>query len=246
MVKNHPLDKQGSGASKQKRFPIHTNRNVIIPALMVFGSILILFLGQIRMKNAYQTAEQNAYNGIYQTAFDIAEAQNHVSNYAVISVESIQKVSRLEVLTVSGSEFVIKNADSDNKPVSWLEVQGTGVFTVELSAGEFIVDPKRQSVLVKIPKPVLTECTVTGTGKHFWNNGGIFYNFFKGSVADGVRLSQEQMSEGRMKLETSMRQSRVFNEASQKAAKNMIKSLVQQWNPNVPDLQIEVEFIENN
>lgn len=246
MVKNHPLDKQGSGVSKQKSFPIHINRNVIFPALMVLGSILILFLGQIRMKNAYQTAEQNAYNGIYQTAFDIAEAQNHVSNYAVISVEGIQKVSRLEVLTVSGSEFVIKNADSDNKTVSWLEIQGTGVFTVDLSASEFIVDPERQSVLVKIPKPVLTECTVTGTGKHFWNNGGIFYNFFKGSVADGVRLSQEQMSEGRMKLETSMRQSRIFNDASKDAAVNMIQSLVQQWNPNVPDLQIEVKFIENN
>ena len=150
------------------------------------------------------------------------------------------------MLTVSGSEFVIKNADSDNKTVSWLEVQGTGVFTVDLSAGEFIVDPERQSVLVKVPKPVLTECAVTGTGKHFWNNGGIFYNFFKGSVDDGVRLSQAQMSEGRMKLEDSMRKSRTFSEASQKAAINMIESLVQQWNPNIPDLQIEVEFIEDN
>ena len=230
MVKNHPL---------------HINKNIIFPVLMAFGSLLILFLGQIRMKNAYQTAEQNAYNGIYQTAFDIAEAQNHVSNYAVITVEGIQEVSRLEVLTVSGSEFVIKNADSNDKTVSWLEVQGTGVFTVDLSAGEFIVDSERQSVLVKIPKPTLTECTVTGTGKHFWNNGGIFYNLFKGSVADGVRLSQEQMGEGRMKLETSMRQSRIFNDASKDAAINMIQSLVQQWNPNVPDLRVEVEFVED-
>lgn len=147
IVKNHPLDKQGSGVSKQKSFPIHINRNVISPALIVLEDILILFFGQIRIKNAYQTAEQNAYNGIYQTAFDIAEAQNHVSNYAVISVEGIRKVSRLEVLTASGSEFVIKNADSDKKTVSWLEVQGTGVFTVDLFAGEFIVDPERQSVL---------------------------------------------------------------------------------------------------
>lgn len=93
MVKNHPLDKQSSSTSNRKKFPIHINRNVIFPVLMVLVSILILFLGQIRMKNAYQTAEQNAYNGIYQTAFDIAEAQNHVSNYAVISIEGIQKVS---------------------------------------------------------------------------------------------------------------------------------------------------------
>lgn len=53
------------------------------------------------------------------------------------------------------------------------------------------------------------------------------------------------MSEGRMKLETSMRRSRIFNDASKDAAINMIQSLVQQWNPNVPDLQIEVEFVES-
>lgn len=246
MVKNHPLNKQGSTASNQKKFSIHIDRNIILPAFMVFVSILMVFLGKSRMGNAYQTAEQNAYNGIYQTVFDIAEAQNHVSNYAVISVEDIQKVSRLEVLTVSDSEFVIKNASENDKTISWLEVQGTGVFTVDLSAGEFIVDTERQSVFVRIPKPVLTECAVTGTGKQFWNSGGIFYNFFKGSVADGVRLSQTQMSEGRMKLEDSMRKSRVFNEESQKAAINMIESLVRQWNPDVSNLQIEVKFIEDN
>lgn len=244
MVKNHSLNKQTSVAPKLKKPPIHINKNILFLVFMIFGSILIFFLGMGRMKNAYQNADQNAYNGIYQTAFDIAENHNHVSNNATIFVEGSQEVSRLEVLTVSGSEFVIKNAGSNDKTVSWLEVQGTGVFTVDLSAGEFIVDKERQAVLVKVPKPVLTECAVTGTGKRFWNNGGVFYNYFKGSVAEGVRLSQDQMSEGRMKLETSMRQSRIFNDASKEAAKNMIKSLVQQWNPNVPDLQIEVQFFE--
>lgn len=244
MMKKHSLNEQTSISPKLKKPPIHVNKNILFLALMILGSILIFFLGMGRMKNAYQTADQNAYNGIYQTAFDIAENHNHVSNYAVISVEGIQEVSRLEVLTVSGSEFVIKTADSNNKTVSWLEVQGTGVFTVDLSAGEFIVDKERQAVLVKVPKPVLTECSVTGTGKRFWNNGGVFYNYFKGSVAEGVRLSQEQMSEGQIKLENSMKQNRTFNEKSQEAAKNMIISLVQQWNPNVPDLRIEVQLFE--
>ena len=43
-----------------------------------------------------------------------------------------------------------------------------------------------------------------------------------------------------------MRQDRRFYDESQKAAVSMIESLVKQWNPSVPDLQVEVEFIESN
>jgi len=222
---------------KQKRWI----KKFFLPVLLIVGAIMIFIVGMSRMKNAYEIADQNVYNSFYQTAFDVAEARTHVSNYAVISVEGIQEVSRLEVLTVSGSEFVIKDADERDKTTSWLEVQGIGVFTVDLSAGEFIVDAERNNVLVKVPKPALTECKVSGTGKQFWRNGSIIFN---GSVAEGVRLSQSQMSEGRMKLEDSMRQSRTFNEASKDATIHMIEALVQQWNPNVPGLKVEVEFIE--
>lgn len=225
--------------------PAHI-RSTAVFALMILASAMLFFIGMRRMEKAYQAADQDTYDRFYHAAFDYAEAQNHVSNYAVISIEGLQEVSQLEVLSVTGSEFVIKNADKDDRTVSWLKVQGRGVFTVDLSIGEYIVDRERQSVLIKVPKPVLTECTVTGTGKRFWNNGGFFYDTFKGSVANGVRLSQAQMSEGRTKLEDSMRKSRTFNEASHKAAVNMITELVHQWNPNVPDLRVDVEFMEDN
>lgn len=220
--------------------------NIVVPVFMILASIVLFFIGMRRMEKAYQAADQDTYDRFYQVAFDHTEAQNHVSNYAVISIEGLQEVSRLEVLSVTGSEFVIKDADEDDKTVSWLEVQGRGVFTVDLSISEYLVDRERRSVFIKIPKPVLTGCTVNGTGKHFWNDGGVFYNFFKGSVADGIRLSQAQMGEGRTKLEDSMRKSRTFNEASHKAAINMITELVHQWNPNVPDLRVDVEFMEDN
>lgn len=211
---------------------------------LVIGAILFYY-GMQRLKTAYDVTAQNVYNNMYQTAFDTAETQNHVSNYAVITIEDTQEVSRLEVLTVNDSEFVISNTDENQNSgiILWLEVKGTGVFTVDLSASEFIVDSERGYVLVKIPKPVLTECKVSDTGKIFRKNTHFFSN---GSVAEGVHLAQSQLSEGRMKLEDSMRQSRRYNEASRKAAKNMIKSLVQQWNPEIPDLQVEVEFLENS
>ena len=73
-----------------------------------------------------------------------------------------------------------------------------------------------------------------------------FLPFFNGSVAEGVQLSQNQLKEGRIKLEDAMKQDRRFYDESQKAAVSMIESLVKQWNPSVPDLQVEVEFIESN
>lgn len=215
--------------------------HIISIAVLTLTSVLIEWDGINQVEQSYYTADQATYDSFYQTAFDFAESQNHVSNYVEISIEGAREVSRLEVLTVSGSEFVIKNPDENDKNISWLEVQGTGIFTVDLSAGEFIVDSDRHYVLVKVPRPMLTECSILGTGKQFWKNGRIIFN---GSVAEGVQLSLSQLSEGRLKLEDSMKQSRSFHEAAENAAIRMIDSLVKKWNPNIPDLQVKVEFIE--
>ena len=217
---------------------------IVFIVMIVVGvfSYAFFYAGKQRMDNAYQNANQSAYDGMYQVAYEFAETQNHVSNDVNISIEGVQKISRLEVLTVSGSEYVIKNADETSKIISWLEVQGTGIFTVDLTSGEFIVDSERHYVLVKIPQPRLTECKISGTGKQFWNNGWIIAN---GSVAEGVRLSQAQLSEGQVKLENSMKQSRRFHAAAQEAAIRMIESLVEEWNFDIQDLQVEVQFIDD-
>ena len=215
---------------------------LVLNVILLLATVLFFALGMRNLKESYQSTKQSVYEGIYQTAYNMAEARNHVSNYVVISVDRAKEVSRLEVLTVSGSEFVIKNADKTSKITSWLEVQGTGVFTIDLSMGEFIVDSERHHVLVRIPKPMLTECKLSGTGKQFWKDGRIISN---GSVAEGVRLSQAQMREGQLALEASMMQNRTFYDAAQEAAKRSVESLIQQWNPNIPDLFIRVEFIEN-
>lgn len=211
----------------------------VITAICLAGAVLLFISGSNRVKVTFQKEKNNAYNEIYQQAYDSAERKNHVSNDAVISVTDARELSRLEVLTISDSEFVIKNESENDKTTSWLEVQGTGVFTVDLSAAEFIVDSQRKYVHVVIPAPVLTECTVSGTGKLFQRNGRFFSN---GSVAEGVRLAQEQISEGRTKLEDTMKQSRLFHNAAKEAAVQVVKDLILQWNPTVSNLQVDVEF----
>lgn len=101
----------------RKKLPAHI-KSIAVLALMIPVSVMLFFIGMRRMGRAYQAADQNTYDRFYQVAFDHAEAQNHVSNYAVISLEGLQEVSRLEVLSVTGSEFVIKNADKDDKTIS--------------------------------------------------------------------------------------------------------------------------------
>ena len=207
----------------------------------VIVAVVFMYSGLMNVNSSFQRAKNSAYNGIYQRAYDSAERRNHVSNYALLSIEDVREISRLEVLTVSDSEFVIKDEDENDKTTSWLEVHGTGVFTVDLSAGEFLVDSQRKYVLVIIPEPVLTECKISDTGEQFWNKG----TFHNGSVADGVRLAQDQLSEGRTKLEDAMKQNRNFYDAARKAAVQAIEELVLQWNPNVPDLQVDVKFAES-
>lgn len=210
-------------------------------AICLIVAVVFIYSGLMNVNSTFQREKNSAYNGLYQRAYDSAEKRNHVSNYALVSVEEAREISRLEVLSVTDSEYVIKDADEKDKTTSWLEVQGTGVFTVDLSAGEFLVDSQRRYVHITIPEPTLTECKVSGTGKQFWDDG-ILRN---GSVAEGVRLAQAQLSEGRAKLEDAMKQSRYFHDAARDAAVQTIEELVLQWNPNVPDLQVDVNFAES-
>lgn len=245
MAENHKLAVPKEETERKhplNRFPPQVINWTVLTLSVLFTLPIILF-GVNYMKDKYQNARQNAYDEYYQPAYDWAEERNHVSNYVLVSVDGAREVSRLEVLTVNDSVFITKNADKTEKTTSWLEVQGTGVFTVDLSAGEFIVDSERQYVLVRVPNPALTECTASGTGKSFVQNGKFLSN---GSIAEGVRLVQAQKKEGQIKLEDAMRQSRYFHEAAQNAAKLSIEAIVKKWNPDVPDLQVEVEFITDD
>lgn len=225
--------------------------NLKIPSRWIFRACLILaaalavvflLLGINRMRSSYNSALGNAYSAAYNAAFQFAEKQSHVSNYVTIAIKAEQEISRLEVLKVSDSEFVVKNAEKDDSTTSWLEVQGTGIFTVDLNAAEFIADSDRKYVLVNIPNPVLTSFEISRTEKQFWHSSNS--PLANGSVAGGVQLAQEQLAEGQQELEDSMRQSRKFHEAAKNAAVMMIESIVRSWNPDISGLQVEVKFIE--
>lgn len=228
---------------RKKNFGGQNISNVIILVLVlvIITSIYFLFFQKDpgNTEAAYNSAKQKAYDRYFQIAFEREEKKNHVSNYGLINIEDVHEVSKLEVLKVSGTEFVTENAaDNDQNITSWIQVKGIGIFTVNLAMGEFIADSSRGYVLVRVPKPVLTECKVTETGQLLWKN-----DWMNDKIGDGVRLSQAQLSEGRRRLEVSMKSSGRFNNAARKSAERNIQLLVQQWNPQNPDLQVKVEFV---
>lgn len=222
-------------------------KNVVAIGCFAAALFLILWGSSIRnghMRTAYEKArdaeEKTAYDKIYQTAYEYAEEKNHVSNRATISIGDVTRLSRLEVLKVSDSEFVIEKAEDNAQNItSWLEVQGIGVFTVDLAAAEFIRDDVRQYVLVRVWKPELTNCTINEVGKLLWRN-----DWRNDSVKEGVRLTLQQIGKGQQLVEDAIRQNRDFYDSAKSAAKISITSLVKSWNPQIPDLTVEVEFMD--
>lgn len=214
---------------------------VVLAAAIGVGLYFFFQTKPLDMKNAYSAGRQEAYDKYFQMAFDYAEEKNHVSNYGTINIENVREMSRLEVLKVSDTEFVIEDAkDNDQNITSWIEVRGMGIFTVDLTLAQFVVDSSRGYVMVRAPWPELTECRVEDTGKQLWKN-----DWNNDKIGDGVRLSQAQLGKGQKLLEESMRSSRRFYDAAMKSAEWMIELLVRQWNPQIPDLEIKVEFADD-
>lgn len=197
-------------------------------------------------RNAYDTAKaeqsQSVYNSFYERSFRAEEAKHHVANDIAISITSVQEVDRLEVLTVSDVEYVILDKEDNKENItSWLEVPGTGIFTVDLTLGEFTVDSQRQYVHVRVPRPALTDFTIdyANVKQLFWDD-----DIFNGSVKAGEDLVQEQIRGGSLLLKQYMTSNRMIYESAADAAKLLVDSLVKQFNPDVPNLTVEVEFID--
>lgn len=176
-------------------------------------------------------------------SYNMGEASNHVKNSGTIGVESVQEKAELEVLKVSDVEYITNNK-SEDKVTSWLEVPGNGVFTVDLSLSEFVVDDARHYVLVRVPKPeIQAENIEIDTQKvkilAYENNHWVFDN---GSVEEGEKLVLNQLSEAQTKIQEDIQSNERYFEIAQTSARNNIKQLIKSLNEDVSDLDIEVEF----
>lgn len=189
---------------------------------------------------AYDTEKSEAYETIRQYYYDSAESTYHVRNRVSISVGELREGAKLEVLNVSDVEYIVENSsDNSNGIYSWLEVPGNGTFIVDLQAAEFVVDDERQYVLVRAPYPELTDVTIdyANVKKLFFKN-----DLLNDSYRVGEDLARKQLGTADALIKKEFESNEHYYKSAQEAAISSITCLVQQMNPNVENLTVEVEF----
>lgn len=204
-------------------------------------------IGANSAKDAYEAAKntksQEVYQSFYDTAYESAEEAFHLSNQVSITLGDIRETAALEVLSVSAVGYSVQDKADNNAATSWLKVTGTGTFTVNLQAGEFIVDDERQYVLVRVPKPVLTGFSTSDTEPMLFEDGS-FMGFFNGDNSKGADLALAQVKEAALDARLSIISNQRFYQSAETSAELMIENLVRALNQDVEDLTVEIEFMD--
>lgn len=194
-------------------------------------------------KEGYKDGKQSAYDDVYNRyeslSHDTAEKLNHVKNRGFISVDGISKPANLEVLKVSDVVFVYTDASSTNQ--SWLQIPGTGMFIVDLTMGEYIVDNEHQHVLVRVPAPVFDaeRISIDLSSVEILDS-----ELKKGNVSDGVKLAQQQIADGERAIQEDIEANQMYFKYAREAAKTQISNLIVAMNPDIPDLSVDVDFYD--
>ena len=192
--------------------------------------------------SAYADTREETYAQYRDLAFEVSEAKHHVSNDVTISISAIKEKSVLEVLRVSDVVYIIDDGtETESGTTSWLKVSGTGVFTVNLTAAEYVIDNERHYVLVRVPKPVLDSSNISIENfetlyfsENVWRNDN--------SVRSGEILARNQLSETKQKIQEDFEANEQYSKLAETSTQSMLAALIRGINPDIPDLQVVVEF----
>ena len=191
---------------------------------------------------AYETEKNAVYQELYQQAYDRAEEKYHVSNEVVISIGDLKETQKLEVLKANDIEIITSEAeDNDGKINAWIEVEGEGTYTVNLKAAEFVIDQEHKHVLVRVLSPELSDIRITNITKKWFRQETLFK---VGTYSEGIDLAIRQRNEASLRIEQSLLANQDLYEVAKNVAESSIQNLVKQFNPDIPDLVVEVEFMD--
>ncbi len=239
---NAELPKKGKKRKKGGLFYVVIAALVLISAgLLVLGSTR----GSAAVREAFErektAAEENTYQAFYDTSYDAAEHDYHVKNQAVITLSGIRETAELEVLSVSDIVYITKDAKNIFDTRSWLQVPGTGVFTLDLAAGEFLVDNERRSVYVRLPKPDLSMDNITIDHKNV-KVLNLDSSSIASSVRDGEQLAQQQLNEALTQIREDIKSNLEYYEYAEESARSLLETWIRSVNKDVEDLTVEIEF----
>ena len=177
----------------------------------------------------------------YDRNFADAEEKYHVSNTVEIHIKEVEEIQKLQVLQVSGVDYNITDNSKNHMNIdAWLEVHGRGVFTVDLSAGEYVTDNVRKSVIVRVPRPVLENFSLDEHTRVFLykNNGWKNYSY-----KEGEALFDSMVQESCIRIRDELSSETRYTEQALSSAEKLITNTVKACNSDIPDLKVYVEFI---
>lgn len=202
---------------------------------------------------AVDTTADTVYTEFYQRSYESAAAKYHVSNNVSISIGSLQEEAKLEVLSVSDVSYVVAQPEETGGSIlswaldalkgdvsTWVEVPGSGVYTVNLRAAEFLLDSQRQHVLLRVPEPELSSFRIDYDAVqvlHFDETG-------KPSVAQGEAHIREQLRKAESQMKEEIAANQRFYQSAKNSARTLLTYLIKELNPQIPDLTVDVEFME--
>lgn len=191
---------------------------------------------------SFEAAKDETYSQYHDMAFQYSEAEHHVSNDVTITIRAVKEKSALEVLRISDVVYIIDDGEETKSgTTSWLKVSGTGVFTVNLSAAEYVVDNERHYVLVRVPRPELDSSNISidnFEALYFSENTWSSSN----SVKSGEDLARNQLSEAKQNIQEDFEANEQYSKLAEASATSMLAALIRGINPDVEDLEVEVEF----
>lgn len=198
--------------------------------------------GKEAYENAKTQAAEEVYQNYYDSSYTYAERKNHVSNLTLITITQVEKINQLEVLKVSKNTVVVENSsDNASGTFSWLSLTGSAVYVVNLDMAEYLIDQHRSTVIVRIPKPTFEYQSIneidnltTHTKKKI-NNG---------SINEGETIAQNLINKGNEELLSELQADQDSPQKAKESAVSLITSLVKQANPEIPNLQVTVEFMD--
>ena len=222
---------------------------LVICLLAIFSVVIVRYSiskGVSTATDAFQEAFNESKNDTYakfkDAAYKLSESGHHVSNKVAISIHAVKEKADLNVLKVSDVVYIIddKNETKDGT-TSWLKVSGAGEFSVNLTEAEYVVDNARQYVLVRVPRPVIDSRKIrieNAESLHFeenkWSRGN--------SVKSGEELARDQLSEAKQRIQEDFEANEQYSKLAESSTQSMLAALIKGINPDVKDLQVEVEF----
>ena len=99
----------------------------------------------------------------------------------------------------------------------------------------------RQTVLIRIPGPELTNFTLDYENVEvlYFDEGGVLKN----SAKYGVDKAMKQLQNAELELIQEVSNNQELYNRAREATENMLTQLVRQLNPHLPNLTVEVEFL---